>query len=72
MPLFRLTDELVFPPSDLAEEDGLLAIGGWAKILNGLGYQNELPDDSVGLRVFQIVLQLLELRGSEHGDGCLV
>ncbi len=28
MPLFRLTDELVFPPSALAEEDGLLAIGG--------------------------------------------
>ncbi len=28
MPLFRLTDDLVFPPSDLAEEDGLLAIGG--------------------------------------------
>ncbi len=28
MPLFRLTDELVFPPATLAEEDGLLAIGG--------------------------------------------
>ena len=28
MPLFRLTDEPVFPSPDLAEEDGLLAIGG--------------------------------------------
>ena len=28
MPLFRLTDELVFPPATMAEEDGLLAIGG--------------------------------------------
>ena len=28
MPLFRLTDELIFPPATLAEEDGLLAIGG--------------------------------------------
>lgn len=28
MPLFRLTDELIFPPARLAEEDGLLAIGG--------------------------------------------
>jgi leucyl/phenylalanyl-tRNA--protein transferase len=26
--LFRLTDELIFPPATLAEEDGLLAIGG--------------------------------------------
>lgn len=28
MPLFRLTDELIFPPPDLAEENGLLAVGG--------------------------------------------
>ena len=28
MPLFRLTEDLVFPPATLAEEDGLLAIGG--------------------------------------------
>ncbi|MBE0501216.1 MAG: leucyl/phenylalanyl-tRNA--protein transferase [Desulfuromonadales bacterium] len=28
MPLFRLTDELIFPPATLAEADGLLAIGG--------------------------------------------
>ena len=28
MPLFRLTDDLIFPPATLAEEDGLLAIGG--------------------------------------------
>jgi len=28
MPLFQLTDELIFPNPELAEEDGLLAIGG--------------------------------------------
>lgn len=28
MPLFRLTDALIFPPATLAEADGLLAIGG--------------------------------------------
>ncbi len=28
MPVFKLTDDLVFPPSHLAEPDGLLAIGG--------------------------------------------
>ncbi len=28
MPVFRLTDEIVFPPPDLAEDEGLLAIGG--------------------------------------------
>jgi leucyl/phenylalanyl-tRNA--protein transferase len=28
MPIFRLSDEPVFPPPDLAEDDGLLAIGG--------------------------------------------
>lgn len=28
MSIFRLTDELLFPPATLAEEDGLLAIGG--------------------------------------------
>ena len=28
MPIFQLTDKLVFPPPELAEENGLLAIGG--------------------------------------------
>jgi leucyl/phenylalanyl-tRNA--protein transferase len=28
MPVFRLTNELVFPATDLAEPDGLLAVGG--------------------------------------------
>lgn len=28
MPVFRLTDDLVFPPPFLAEPDGLLAVGG--------------------------------------------
>ncbi|MBI5641501.1 MAG: leucyl/phenylalanyl-tRNA--protein transferase [Nitrospirae bacterium] len=28
MPVFRLTHELIFPPPELAEEDGLLAVGG--------------------------------------------
>jgi leucyl/phenylalanyl-tRNA--protein transferase len=28
MPVFRLTDQIQFPPPDLAEESGLLAIGG--------------------------------------------
>ena len=28
MPVFKLTDDLVFPPPHLAEPDGLLAIGG--------------------------------------------
>ena len=28
MPVFQLTDKLVFPPTELAEENGLLAIGG--------------------------------------------
>lgn len=28
MPVFRLTDDLAFPPPELAEEDGLLCIGG--------------------------------------------
>jgi len=28
MPLFRLTEELIFPNPELAEEDGLLAVGG--------------------------------------------
>jgi len=28
MPVFRLTKELLFPPPALAEEDGLLAVGG--------------------------------------------
>ena len=28
MPVFRLTDELLFPPPDLARDDGLLAVGG--------------------------------------------
>ncbi len=28
MPVFRLTEEIVFPPPELAEDDGLLAVGG--------------------------------------------
>jgi len=28
MPVFRLTDELLFPPPELADPDGLLAVGG--------------------------------------------
>ena len=28
MPVFRLTEDLIFPSPDLAEEDGLLAVGG--------------------------------------------
>jgi leucyl/phenylalanyl-tRNA--protein transferase len=28
MPVFRLTEDLLFPPPALAEEDGLLAVGG--------------------------------------------
>ncbi len=28
MPIFRLPKEIIFPPPDLAEEDGLLAVGG--------------------------------------------
>lgn len=28
MPVYQLSDKLVFPPAELAEEDGLLAIGG--------------------------------------------
>ena len=28
MPVFHLTDELLFPPPELAEPDGLLAVGG--------------------------------------------
>ena len=28
MPVFRLTEDLLFPPPVLAEEDGLLAVGG--------------------------------------------
>jgi leucyl/phenylalanyl-tRNA--protein transferase len=28
MPIFQLTDKLVFPPAELAEENGLLAVGG--------------------------------------------
>ena len=28
MPVFRLSEELLFPPCELAEQDGLLAVGG--------------------------------------------
>ncbi|HMK61337.1 MAG TPA: leucyl/phenylalanyl-tRNA--protein transferase [Dissulfurispiraceae bacterium] len=28
MPVFHLTDDLIFPPPDFAESDGLLAVGG--------------------------------------------
>lgn len=41
MPIYQLTDEIIFPKPELAEEDGLLAIGGdlrWERIL--LAYCN--------------------------------
>ena len=28
MPIYQLTDEIMFPKPELSEEDGLLAIGG--------------------------------------------
>ncbi len=28
MPIFRLTEEIIFPPPEYAEDDGLLAVGG--------------------------------------------
>ena len=28
MPVFQLSDKLIFPPPELSEEDGLLAVGG--------------------------------------------
>jgi leucyl/phenylalanyl-tRNA--protein transferase len=28
VPVFRLTDEIVFPPAEMADENGLLAVGG--------------------------------------------
>ena len=28
MPVYRLTDDLIFPPPELSEDDGLLAVGG--------------------------------------------
>jgi leucyl/phenylalanyl-tRNA--protein transferase len=28
MPIFALTDELIFPPPELADEDGIIAVGG--------------------------------------------
>jgi leucyl/phenylalanyl-tRNA--protein transferase len=28
MPVYRLTDDLIFPPPELSEKDGLLAVGG--------------------------------------------
>ena len=28
MAIYQLTDKLLFPPAELAEKDGLLAIGG--------------------------------------------
>jgi leucyl/phenylalanyl-tRNA--protein transferase len=28
VPVYALSDELVFPPQELAREDGLLAVGG--------------------------------------------
>ena len=28
MPVFQLTDKIIFPPPEMAEENGLLAIGG--------------------------------------------
>lgn len=41
MPIYQLTDEIMFPNPDLAEDDGLLAIGGdlrWERLL--LAYCN--------------------------------
>ena len=41
MPIYQLTDEIIFPKPELAEEDGLLAIGGdlrWERLL--LAYCN--------------------------------
>ena len=41
MPIYQLTDEIMFPNPELAEEDGLLAIGGdlrWERLL--LAYCN--------------------------------
>ena len=41
MPIYQLTDEIMFPNPELAEEDGLLAIGGdlrWERLL--LAYSN--------------------------------
>ena len=41
MPIYQLTDEIIFPKPELAEEDGLLAIGGdlrWERLL--LAYSN--------------------------------
>ena len=36
MPIYQLTDEIIFPKPELAEDDGLLAIGGdlrWERLL---------------------------------------
>ena len=41
MPIYQLTDEIIFPKPELAEEDGLLAIGGdlrWERLV--LAYCN--------------------------------
>ena len=41
MPIYQLTDEIMFPNPELAEEDGLLAIGGdlrWERLV--LAYCN--------------------------------
>ena len=41
MPIYQLTDEIIFPKPELAEDDGLLAIGGdlrWERLL--LAYCN--------------------------------
>ena len=41
MPIYQLTDEIIFPKPELAEDDGLLAIGGdlrWERLL--LAYSN--------------------------------
>lgn len=52
MPIYQLTDEIMFPNPELAEEDGLLAIGGdlrWERLLlaycNGIfpWYSNDEP-----------------------------
>ena len=41
MPIYQLTDEIMFPNPEFAEEDGLLAVGGdlrWERLL--LAYCN--------------------------------
>ena len=50
MPVFQLTDKLIFPPAELAEGNGLLAIGG------DLSPERLLPRASVDLGGFNLRL----------------